>query len=394
MTRSNDVSKWAARSAALAQMGAGLGVELADVVERMHGSIAQLPSPLAELEREHTRGITGFVYGWVKTSMSAAHWGLRHAASSLSGLDQDDEDWMPVRAAINGVCGDALADQANPLAIEMAFEGEQAADRADSNTLLLFVHGLCMSEHGWQEPSHLMARSRMAEQLNARIAYLRYNTGLHMSENGERLAEMLEAYTEGDQRIVIVGHSMGGLVTRSACHYAQQAGHQWQHKLSHVVCLGTPHNGAPLERLGNFANTMLKTTPYTKPLARLGNIRSAGICDLRHGNLLHSDWREVSDPDHYDDCRTPVPLLPEVNYLLVAGTRSQDVPENPFEAKHDLLVTVASAWAQSHKPSRSLAGDNIQRELLASTNHMDLLWDAKVYHLVSEWLASSAKAEA
>lgn len=387
----NDISKWAARSAALAQLSAGLGTEMADVVERMHGSIGQFPSPWGELEREHTSGITGLVYGCVKTSMSAAHWGLRQAAHTLRGLDQDDEDWLPVEAAINGVCGDGLVDKGNPLAIDMQFAGEVAATSDNAETLLLFVHGLCMSEFGWQEPSHLRARERLAEQLNARIAYLRYNSGLHISENGERLAELLESYAANDKRIVVIGHSMGGLITRSACHYAEQAGHSWLGKLNQLVCLGTPHNGAPLERLGNFANSLLKTTPYTKPLARLGNLRSSGICDLRHGNLLHGDWREVTDPDHFDDCRTAVPTQAHVDYLLVAGTRSTEIPDSPYEAKHDLLVTVASAWAQSRKPSRSLDGDNIERKLVANTNHMNLLWDAEVYQLIAEWLGTVAK---
>lgn len=381
-----DVTKWLARSASLVQMGAGLGSEITDVVERMHGSIGQRPLPWSKLESEHTKGITGFVYGCVKTSFASAHWGLRHVAHSLAELDESDVAWQPIHAAMNGVCGDSLEDKGNPLAMKMQFVEEQAAVSESSETLLLFVHGLCMGESGWLEPSHLAARDQLANQLNARVAYLRYNSGLHISENGELFAQLLEDYAADDKRLVIVGHSMGGLLTRSACHYAKAHNHRWTEKLSHLVCLGTPHNGAPLERLGNFANTLLKVTPYTAPLARLGNLRSAAICDLRHGNLLHQDWKGVEDPDHYDDLRTAVPLQETTEYLFVAGTRSELVPENPYEAKHDLLVTVASAWAESQNPERRLAGDNIQRKLVANTDHMNLLWSAEVYQLIAEWL--------
>jgi hypothetical protein len=35
---------------------------------------------------------------------------------------------------------------------------------------------------------------------------------------------------------------------------------------------------------------ILGVSAYTAPLARLGKIRSAGITDLRYGNLVDEDW--------------------------------------------------------------------------------------------------------
>lgn len=386
---SKKLKTWAGRGASVAQLGAGLGAEIVDVVERMHGSISRSPMPLGKLEDDSARGISGFVYRCVKSGFEASHLGLRKLAEQWQDADDNDPRWLQVRAATNGVCGDALLARGNPLAQPMVFVNEAPAPELDSEepeTLLLFIHGLCMSELGWFDGVHKLAAAGLAERLNARVAYLRYNSGLHISENGENLARLLEDYAANDQRIVIVGHSMGGLLARSASFYAEQHGYHWLSKLSHVVALGTPHNGAPAERLGNMANTVLMASPYTHPLSRLGNIRSAGIRDLRFSNLQHCDWQALEDPDHYQDLRTPVPLNAGTEYLFVAGTRSELMTDNPLDAKHDMLVTVESAWALGDNPDFVLQGDNINRVALAATDHLRLLWSCEVYDEINAWL--------
>lgn len=386
----NKLKAWASRGASVAQFGAGLGAEIVEVVERMHGSISRAPNPIGKLEDDSARGISGFVYSCVKGGFEASHMGLRKLAEELEHHDDSDPRWGHVRAAVNGVCGDSLVQRGNPIAQPMVFLDEQAApptaNHDEPETLLLYIHGLCGSELIWHDGVHDIARTKLAERLSARVAYLRYNSGRHISENGEELAQLLEAYSANDQRIVIVGHSMGGLLARSATHYATQTQKQWPTKLSHVVGLGTPHNGAPAERLGNMANTILMASPYTNPLSRLGNFRSAGIRDLRFSNLLHSDWQNLEDPDHYDDLRTPVPLNDSTQYLFVAGTRSEALTDAPFAAKHDMLVTVKSAWAMGGKPEFVLQGDNINRVILSATDHMRLMWSCEVYDEIEGWL--------
>jgi hypothetical protein len=127
-------------------------------------------------------------------------------------------------------------------------------------------------------------------------------------------------------------------------------------------------------------------SPYTHPLSRLGNIRSAGLRDLRFSNLQHSDWQAIEDPDHYQDLRTPVPLNTNTEYLFVAGTRSELMTDNPLDAKHDMLVTVESAWALGDNPDFVLQGDNINRVALAATDHLRLLWSCEVYDEINAWL--------
>ena len=133
-----------------------------------------------------------------------------------------------------------------------------------------------------------------ARDLGFTPVYLHYNSGLHVSTNGRALAQQLERlvaqWPRPLERLVLLGHSMGGLLARSALYYGTQAGHRWPARLDDLVFLGTPHHGAPLERAGHWVDLVLGATPYAAPFARLGQVRSAGITDLRHGNLMDGDW--------------------------------------------------------------------------------------------------------
>jgi pimeloyl-ACP methyl ester carboxylesterase len=145
--------------------------------------------------------------------------------------------------------------------------------------------------------------------------YAVYNSGRPVRENGRELAERLEAELAGDAELTILAHSMGGLVARSACVAAREAGHAWLGRLRRLVCLGTPHAGAPLERGGRWLELALGLSPYTAPIGGLGRLRSAGITDLRHGRVDGGD--------------AP---LPGVDCHALAGGR-------------DLLVPLSSALA-------------------------------------------------
>ena len=125
------------------------------------------------------------------------------------------------------------------------------------------------------------------------------------------------------EEIVIVGHSMGGLVARSACHYGSVEDHAWTGAVRHVFCLGSPHLGAPLEKGVNALGWALGRVPETRPLANLLGVRSAGIKDLRYGACVEEDWCDC-DPDELltDRCHD-VPLLPGARFYFVAATLSR-----------------------------------------------------------------------
>lgn len=377
------------RAASLLHLGAELAGDVVDVVERMHGTIERTPLPLSKLRETHTWGITGLVYRAIRNSFAAVSGSVGRVALQLDQVageqGQASDGWLPVRAAINGVCGDALEEAGNPLAQPLRIASRGGV--TESSTLVLFAHGLCMSERGWQRGSFAEFEAWCADELGAATAHLRYNTGRRISTNAAELSALLEDLVEAEavKRLILVGHSMGGLLYRSACHQAREAEHCWPQVVTHVAMLGSPHNGSPWERLGNHANRLLKFSPYTLPLATFGDIRSSGIKDLRHGNLLASDWSAV-DPDHRHDPREPVPLLDTAQHMVLAATRSEQVPYHQWEARDDMLVPVASALGMSLNPNRHLSHPRLKREVIPNLDHLNMMGDERVWELLREWI--------
>ena len=186
----------------------------------------------------------------------------------------------------------------------------------------MLAHGLCLNDLQWNRRGHDHGAA-LARDLGYTPVYLHYNTGLHISTNGRQLAEALEAlvaqWPVPLEEFALVAHSMGGLVARSACHYGALAAHAWPRRLGTLVFLGTPHHGAPMERGGNWIDTLLEISPYTAPFARLGKIRSAGITDLRYGNLADEDWHG-RDRFARGDRRRFVPLPDGVRCFAIGAT--------------------------------------------------------------------------
>jgi hypothetical protein len=178
---------------------------------------------------------------------------------------------IPGRARSLAIAGDRLAADANPLALPMELRQhghalDLAALRASGKAtgkVLLLVHGLCMNDLQWQRAGHDHG-AHLAQALGYTPVYLRYNTGQHTSTNGQALAERLEALLQDwpvpVQELSVLAHSMGGLVVRAACHSAATAGQHWPAALRHMVFLGTPHHGAPLERAGHWVDVLLDST--------------------------------------------------------------------------------------------------------------------------------------
>ena len=119
---------------------------------------------------------------------------------------------------------------------------------------------------------------------------------------------------------MLIGHSMGGLVARSACH----AGGDWTGRVTHVVSLGSPHRRAPLESAVHYAAAALGAVPETRPFSRFLRRRSAGIRDMRRGSLVDEDW-QGRDPEalRAAACRE-VPLLDGATHCFVAATVTRD----------------------------------------------------------------------
>jgi pimeloyl-ACP methyl ester carboxylesterase len=184
--------------------------------------------------------------------------------------------------ALNGAVGDRLAAADSDAAIEMAV---RADDSDPTPRLVIFVHGLCETDEAWG-PGPGSFGARLRDELGYTPLVLRYNSGLHVSENGRALARLIDSTVEAwpvpVQELALVGHSMGGLVARAACHYGEEP---WTRLVRHVFCLGSPHLGAPLEQAANVGGWVLGRLPETQPFAAVVGGRSAGIKDLRYGSL-------------------------------------------------------------------------------------------------------------
>jgi pimeloyl-ACP methyl ester carboxylesterase len=286
--------------------------------------------------------------------------------------------------ALNGAIGDRLAQDGNPLALDMSLRVEGPA----TPRIAVFVHGLCGTEDTWRvlplSGRHAARRpygSRLRDDLGYTPLYVRYNSGLHISDNGRHLAEMLEKEIAGwpvpVEEIVLIGHSMGGLVARSACHH----GGGWTQSVRHVFCLGSPHLGAPLERGANALSYALARLPETRPLAKVVNGRSIGIKDLRFGSCAEEDWCDC-DPDEFlrDRC-TEVPFLEGAAYYFIGATLTR----RKESVVGDLLVQFPSASGDNGKKRRiPFEVDNGMH--LPGANHIQLLNHPAVYEQLVSWL--------
>ncbi|MGE4071159.1 MAG: esterase/lipase family protein [Lysobacterales bacterium] len=374
------------------------------IVESMHRNISGLAPALGKPRQGPTKGIAGLVYRSVRgVSRLVGHGldaGLQLAKPLLAGKQPP-----PIRdavvAALNGVFGDHLDRSANPLAIPMQFRHGAQALELDAASLsaalpnpgphlLLMLHGLCMNDRQWRREGHDHGAA-LAQELGYTPVYLHYNSGRHVAENGRELSAMLEqlvaAWPQPLESLTLLGHSMGGLVARSAVRQASASGHGWTEHLRAMLFLGTPHHGAPLERAGSWADALIGLSPYSAPLLKLGESRSAGIKDLRFGRLIDRQ----SSQDRHRDTRALAPLPPDVRCYAVAATRAP-AAEHRRRWPGDGLVPVASALGEHRDPRRSLAFPEDHRWIAHECGHFDLLSRADVYARMRGWLAAERSA--
>jgi len=228
-----------------------------------------------------------------------------------------------------------------------------------TGTVVVLVHGLIETEDWWlPAPDGDDFGARLAADIGATCVRVRYNSGQPVARSGAELDELLTrlvgAWPVPLHRIDLIGHSMGGLVARVAL---ARAG-TWQTRVRHLVCLGTPHRGSPVERAAHGAAALLARSDLTAPIGALVDLRSAGIKDLRHG--IGAD---------------PVP--PTVRHGDIAATLSATPTGLLGRSFGDLLVLPASALT-SAGPDRSRA--------LGSLGHRALLHHDSVYEVLREWL--------
>lgn len=381
-----------------------------DVVEAMHLTIGAGPSVLGRPLESVTRILTAPTYATIRGVTTAVGAGLDQALAQLEPLiDLAGPEGGQVQAILNGVLGDYLAETHNPLAIDMVFvaDGTRLELKASSlaslpspkGRLLLLVHGSSMDETGWNRRGHDHGLA-LASRLGLMPLYLRYNSGRHISQNGRELAERLEqlidAWPVPVTELVIVAHSMGGLVSRSAIHAAEAQSLRWRSLLQALVTLGTPHHGAPLEQGGNLAQWFLGVSRYSAPLARLGRLRSAGVTDLRYGYVLDEHWAGRDRFEHTGDVRGELNLPEGVACYAVAAllkSPAASATAGPEVFLGDGLVPLDSALGRHPDPARALFFDADHCHVLEGAGHLDLLDSQEVYARLLSWLEQGRAME-
>lgn len=412
-----------------------------NIVEGMYRNIAASPLPFGEEPRGRARGIAGLVHESIRRVNGATRytsdWFLGHVAPAL------DRAWPPgphreaAIAALNGVCGDHLARSGNSLAIRMRLRvllppvrrSDVSPDSGDSagepsirqrvpfdglfevekrpvelhpqplaleedgfspgGRLLVVAHGLSMNDREWTSNQHNHAEA-LAEHSGYTPVYVLYNSGRNVSINGRELCDQLSglvnAWPVPVQSITFIGFSMGGLLARSAMHIAEKEGHTWLSRVDKAAYVGTPHHGAVMERGGYWLQKSLTYSPYTAPLSALGRIRSAGITDLRHGNVRDEDWQQHDEHENNIDARQPTPLIEGIKHYAIAATLSERSGQAIGRLLGDGLVHPSSATGRHSDPELELAFPEEHTRIFYDLGHLSMLHDTRVMKQLVEWL--------
>lgn len=360
------------------RLAADAGVGITNLVESLHHAITRVADPTGV-----SRSVSRIVYFAIRGGARLAGRGIDAALVSLAPMLPEGAPTVrqeALRAAINGVYGDHLAATGNPLAVPMRLRRDgrpltltreklAAAIPDAGSRLLVLVHGLCTNDLRWRRSGHDHGAA-LARDLGYTPVYLHYNSGRNVADNGAEFADQLESlaaqWPVALDELTIVGHSMGGLVARSAVQAAQGEQLAWPKRLRRLVFLGTPHHGALLEQLGSWVEAALHASRYSAPFARLGAARSAGITDLRHGS-------DVALPAGID-CFAIAATL---------GVRARPVQD---QLLGDGLVPLDSALGRHPDAAKALAFAPERQWIARNTTHLDLMGRAQVYARLREWL--------
>jgi pimeloyl-ACP methyl ester carboxylesterase len=392
----------------VAQLATEATAGVTRIVEGVHQSVWSTLGFPAGATASQTRGITGLVFKTIQSitqlvgsSADAALALLQPLLETAEAAPAGNAQRQALLAALNGVMGDHLAASGNPFAIPMRmhYRGEThdrqklTAMPGANGKVLLMIHGLCMNHRQWlamHNEQPIDHGQSLAAALGYTPVYLHYNSGMHISTNARalsaQLTELCAQWPTPIEELSVVAHSMGGLIMRGALHYAVKENLSWPRHLRKIVFLGTPHHGAPLERAGNWVDTILGSTPYSRPFAKLGQLRSAGITDLRYGYVLDEDWQGTDRFARQPDRRIHLPLPENVACYSIAATSA---PKRGLLADRlfgDGLVPLRSALGQHDNPKRALRFAKNNQWIAYRTGHLQLLRSLEVGQQMLHWL--------
>lgn len=384
--------------------------QAASRVQEFHQAVADIPfkavgaatlSASKPVEIAHNE-ISNLVYTAVREAgkgiFSGAAWVVRQSNQSMASPQVMDEaldgelteqiNNLPgapmdatakrvsaISSAINGVFGDHLAATRNPMEVKMnLYAGGRAVNTEQEalmqqfpdarKHLVVFVHGLCCNEDSWSLymdealPHTRPYGERLQEDFEVTSLYLRYNTGRNIESNARQFKRLLNKLVRNwpvpVQGLTLVGHSMGGLVSRAVVELIDNDDLILRQAIRDVVCLGSPHDGAPLARLAAAGEQLFNRFDLSRPIGRVLGVRSRGIRDLKDGlGPLKTHTGK------------------DVMFHLIGSTVAADTNSWLSNTVGDGLVTMNSALADETGRAQRLA--------MTQKHHMLLLNDAEVY---------------
>ncbi|QGG40797.1 esterase/lipase family protein [Aeromicrobium yanjiei] len=348
------------------------------------------------------------VYGAISGALRVSSGSVRALAARGVGRPiETSRRGRLVVAAVNGLIGDELRALGDPQAITMAvrLEGDDVpaaswqlgeAFRDATSHPVIFVHGLCENDESWSNGAAAPGTTypdRIAAETDGTPVLIRYNTGLHISESGQHLDALVQQivahWPVPVTRITLVGHSMGGLVARAATNHATASGQTWQHLVRDVVCLGTPHAGANLEKVAHLGSRLLTFWPESTPFSTLLEHRSAGIVDLRHGYITRDEWEGQDLTGQWGLDRIAAAPLPHAEYHFVAATLGASQGHPLSSVLGDLLVHFSSATGVGRTGP---IVEGARFEYLPSAHHFALLNHPQVGDWLVEWLNARTRS--
>jgi hypothetical protein len=204
------------------------------------------------------------------------------------------------QSLLNGMIGEYLEKENNPLAIQMGFFHQsqklsldcQLAQQLDcplSNKVVIFVHGLTNLETVWDYPAEGSSNAsivnhyidvcfspvnktspenygkKLQEEFGFTPFYLRYNTGLSLEKNGRnfsaQLSKLFKNYPIKIDDLMLIGFSMGGGLLSHAQYSAQKNNQAWLKVLSKCMYLGDSSENSLLANILQLSGDFLRHTP-------------------------------------------------------------------------------------------------------------------------------------
>lgn len=361
------------------------------------------------LTHSSNRWLIRSIYGTVRGAGSIASAAIAVGAATIGDTRTVRPLWKSrrgagIQAATNALWGDEFARQQSHMHTELGIRDPDGAPVstdaislnqaycAPTHRLVVLLHGLGHTERCWQgridDDGAPIGITHALEADGFTPVFVRYNTGMRVSHNRERLSQLLDDIVDNwpapVHEIALIGHSMGALIARGAVHTGKSAGSTWITRVRHVVSIAAPHHGSPIEKGVHCASRILDRTAEGRPLSAFIDERSAGIKDMRFGTVQDVDQDEV-----VDKAQTEVSIRPlgdGINHHLVAGIVTAN-SRNLFGLMvGDLVVRLGSATGAGSRTKVEAA--NVQ--VFTGRTHPGLLKDPAVHSQVRAWLTPSS----